>query len=451
MIVFACASIVYNLGMGAGLTRSYYDYQEPGQRRTVIATSLLGSIALGAFLFGISVLFSREICLLLFSSLDCLSLLNLIFLTAFLESFKTLALTVFRTRKHSRAYSIFSLFFFLVQLGVILFLVVVLKWGVRGVVWGGLFSAALGLGLCIPLRRDLTAGFSWPEFRRMLCYSTPLVPDSLAALVITSADRIFLARYWSMSEVGIYSLGAKIGLLVSLILIEPFRRIWDVMVFSIAQGGDVKGYYTKLMTYFLLAATTLFLTLNCPIREVVQVISGPRYWEAWRVVPLLSLAYVFLGINIICTVGLLIERKTALIPVVTLLAAGVNVVLNRLLVPGYGKMGAAGATLAAYVLWAVIRYFLARRFYPIPYEWGRLAKLAGTGTAIFFLARWLPIEGLWPALLLKAGLGLSFPLWLLPLGFYDERERAWTRPARWRKQRASEDKETTDKARGEMP
>jgi hypothetical protein len=54
-----------------------------------------------------------------------------------------------------------------------------------------------------------------------------------------------------------------------------------------------------------------------------------------------------------------------------------------------GIMGAALATLLSYAVMALIAFLVVRRFYPVPYEWGRLARIAGaTGAAwLFFLAR----------------------------------------------------------------
>ncbi len=75
--------------------------------------------------------------------------------------------------------------------------------------------------------------------------------------------------------------------------------------------------------------------------------------------PLISVAYLLLGVNIIWSVGYLLKRKTKYIPIMTIIAAALNVILNYFLVPPFGMMGAAVATLISYFVWAVLRYFVA--------------------------------------------------------------------------------------------
>jgi len=424
MIVFSAASIVYSLGMGAGLTRSYYDYRTPDRHRMVISTALYSSLVISGLLLCFSLIFSGRISLLIFRSSDYQNLLNLVFLMAFLEAFKTMCLTVFRTQKSSRKYSFFTLLFFATQLGLILFFVICLKLGVRGVILGGVISSGLSVFLLFPLKRDLSTTVSFSECKKMLAYSAPLVPDSLAAMVMTSADRFFLAHYSTLSEVGIYSLGYKFGMIISLLLIEPFRKIWDVMIFSVAQKKkDMQEYYSLLMTYFLLVASTLFLILNCPIKEIIQVIAGREFWPAYTIVPIISLAFVFLGINIIWGVGYLIKRKTKYVPIMTIISAGLNVILNYFLVPPFGMMGAAVATLISYFIWAVLRYLVSRQFYYIPYEWKRIGMIVLVAGAVFFIAQSISIGNLWVSLIIKLILGASLPLLLIPIKFYSRRER----------------------------
>jgi O-antigen/teichoic acid export membrane protein len=104
--------------------------------------------------------------------------------------------------------------------------------------------------------------------------------------------------------------------------------------------------------------------------------------------------------------------------VVTGAAAAVNVALNLILIPPYGMMGAAVATVAAYATMFVGMSWWGQRVYRVPYQWRRVLTAALAGAALAVAGK-LVGGGLGVAL----ALALAYPLALLPLGFYLPAER----------------------------
>ena len=96
------------------------------------------------------------------------------------------------------------------------------------------------------------------------------------------------------------------------------------------------------------------------------------------------------GIYLLTSVGLNITKNTRYYPVATMTAAAANVGLNYLLIPRYGIIGAAWANGAAYGVQAIMAFRFSQRFYPIPYEWGRLARVAAAALLAYGAARMLP-------------------------------------------------------------
>src|SRR5207247_506422 len=124
------------------------------------------------------------------------------------------------------------------------------------------------------------------------------------------------------------------------------------------------------------------------------------------------------GGYIVVAIGVGRARRTQFNWVVTGAAAAVNATLNVILIPPYGMMGAAVATVAAYATMFVGMSWWAQRLYPVPYQWRRVLTAALAGIALTVAGK---LAG--GGLVVAATLALVYPFVLLPLGFYLPIER----------------------------
>ena len=99
-------------------------------------------------------------------------------------------------------------------------------------------------------------------------------------------------------------------------------------------------------------------------------------------------------------------------------AALVDVVLNIVLIPPYGRMGAAVAMVTAYTVLFVGMAWRAQRAFPVPYQWRRVATVGLAAVGLTVLGKLLDVP-----LALAVVLTAAFPLVLLVLGFYLPAER----------------------------
>jgi O-antigen/teichoic acid export membrane protein len=125
--------------------------------------------------------------------------------------------------------------------------------------------------------------------------------------------------------------------------------------------------------------------------------------------------------------GLYLQRKTAWLLPLFLLPATVNIGLNFLLVPVYGMRGAAWSMVFGYTLMITMTMVVSQRVYPIPYEYGRIAKLIAAGLAVWGLSLVLPETGWAARIVAKVGVLALFPLLLWVVGFFNDAERSWLR------------------------
>ena len=111
-------------------------------------------------------------------------------------------------------------------------------------------------------------------------------------------------------------------------------------------------------------------------------------------------------------------RRTQFNWIVSGIAAVLNIALNFALIPPYGMMGAAIATIAAYTTMFLGMAWWSQRIYPVAYQWRRVTTAAAAGVALVVVGK-IAGGGLPVAVLLS----LVYPLALLPLGFYLPSER----------------------------
>lgn len=106
-----------------------------------------------------------------------------------------------------------------------------------------------------------------------------------------------------------------------------------------------------------------------------HTIIGNDYLGGLVIVPVILLAYLFNGIYGIFTAGIYIEEKSIYVPIMTAIGAAVNVGFNYWMIPVWGIMGAAFATLASYFIMAVGYFIITQKIYRINYEYAKIAKI----------------------------------------------------------------------------
>src|SRR5438105_1404158 len=244
--------------------------------------------------------------------------------------------------------------------------------------------------------------------------------SATAGLVLGLAfARFFVALYKGQSEVGVYSVAVRISSAVVFLLIA-FRTAWPAFAYSIEDDREAKRTYAFVLTYLLLIACWLSLALGLLSPWLVELLARkPGFHRASEAVATLCFTgAAYAGYTVIAT-GIGRARQTQFNWIITGLGAAVNVVLNVILIPPYGMMGAAIATLAAYVVLFGAMTLNAQHVYPVPYQWRRIATLTAAAVGLTLLGKLLdvPLPG-------AIALALAYPVVLLALGFYLPAERA---------------------------
>jgi O-antigen/teichoic acid export membrane protein len=408
--------------------------QSPGEseRRRVVATTLS--------LFGTTILLGGGLVILLANPLSELlnqfmhtdgsrisaGLFRLAIVAILLEPLSQIPLTVFQARVESIRFVTITVTQFLFRIALCVVFVKCLNGGVTGALASSAVMGALfGLGLCT---RELVRSPGWPNprhFRLLMRFALPLVPGGLCFLLLHHGDRFFLLRYRSMQDVGTYALGYKLALAVGMFSLSPLYMVWSSQMYQVAQGEDAPEVFGTVITRILAAYLLVALALALFQEEIVQLLGGSAYRNASAVVTPVLLAYFFQSAASLMDAGLYVRHRTGLKLAITLATTLVMLVLYATLIPRYGSLGAAIATLIGFLFLAIATWGVTQRVFPVRYEWSRLFALLALAIGLWLISRLLPAEPwTWPA---KGGLWLLGPAIVWCTGLMSRREKEHVR------------------------
>jgi O-antigen/teichoic acid export membrane protein len=239
------------------------------------------------------------------------------------------------------------------------------------------------------------------------------------------ADRKILDLFVSRADVGIYQMGYTFGQGVKFAL-SAFEPAWAPFVYSQIGKPDAQQTLARVVTYAWGVFLALGLALAVLSRELLQLMTfkNPDFWAAAPIIPVVVLAYLLHGVFLLTSIGIGIEKRARYYPIVTALAATTNIGANFVLIPRFGMMGAAWATVVSYAVMALMGLVFSQRAYPIPFEWGRLMRLFAAVLALFLLSRLAP-EALVPALAFKCALLAVAPFFVIGTFGLRGEEREW--------------------------
>jgi len=410
---------IFSLSLTGGLFRSYYDYDDEEDRKIVISTTLYLTAISCVILFISGLFFPKYLSILLFDNTNYEIHFLLIFISSILGILNSIPFTIFRARKKSNQYVSLEIVFFLIGIGLIIYFVAVKNWGVFGILLGQVMTGTITLlTLYFCIRKDIVLKFSKLEARKILLFSVPLVPANLTYFVMNYFDRYMLDYYCTLSMVGLYHLGYQFGMVIMTLLVMPLRLVWSPMFLSVKDHSNAKEFYSIALTYVIAIGSFLFLGLALLSKEVIYLVANEEYWGAYTVVPLITLTYLFYSVEIILNVGIGLMRKTKVVTLYFLIGAIANIILNFALIPEYGIMGAAYATLIAFVITIIIVYFYNQKLVKINYEWDRILKICLVTALIFTVGSIVVINNLYASIAFKVGIILFYPLILYLLQFY---------------------------------
>ena len=209
---------------------------------------------------------------------------------------------------------------------------------------------------------------------QMFQYAYPVMITGVAGMINEMFSRTMME--WRLPENfydgitskeagGIFGVSYKFAVFMNL-GIQAFRYAAEPFFFSNAQDKNSPALFAKVNHYFIITCCVVLLGIGINL-DLIKFLTDEDFRMGMSIVPVLLLAYLFLGIYYNISIWFKLTDKTYYGTVITVIGAVITIAGNYILIPMYGLMGSAIAALLCYSFMAIICYWLGQRNYPIPY------------------------------------------------------------------------------------
>lgn len=311
--------------------------------------------------------------------------------TLWFGSLEILLQTYVQVRKWSVAYVIIALARLGVNIALNVVLLVVFNMGILGILIGNLVTGALAVLVLLWLfvanqaRYDIRTR----TLAALWSYGSPLIITTFAAFLMHQADRYFLRLFLDLEQVGIYSLAYQIGQGINAMVILSFGSIWNVLKFEIADRPEAKELYATVFKYFTFGLMLLLLAVSLFTRPILMLIVTPAYLPAADIIPIICLGYVFFSMTSFVTLPAVLHNRTKVLILPSLVAAGVNLAGNALLIPLWGTMGAGWVTVITFITFVLSNHLVCRNIAVIKLGLPRVIGTLGIFVLVYGVFRLL--------------------------------------------------------------
>lgn len=368
-LVLATVNIfsILNAWLSMAIIRFLPLYQRDGRREefvdTTVQTSLISIIIISSLFSGLAFIFHSQVETGLMTMLYIgIGIFALMSLSSILQHF-------LRAERKVRQYSIFAVWYSVMNLVFGLFFVKICNLGIQGMLYGLILSYTLAIPflwlLSVGKPRLFPINISWSMIKAMGKYSLPLVVGNLAGWVLGLSDRYIIKLLRGSEEVGIYSAIYNISQRSITIIISLFlMALFPIIIQAWEREGEeaVREHMRRVTRFFMMVCIPAVVGLSLLARPLIELLLAETYRTGYRIIPLVAAGAFFLGFQQIYSNAFVFYKKTIMIMGSLMVSAVLNIVLNLLFVPRYGYLAAAITTLFSYLVLFFLIAGLSRRY-----------------------------------------------------------------------------------------
>lgn len=417
--------VIAAFGIRSGLLKYMTDpaYKSKSDDLSFTAfVSVLVTSGLLAIIFWIA---SSQIASLLLEDGKLATTIQLIALYILFKTIAGIPLILMRIQERSGLFVLATIGELLVLIGGVYYFLVLQEMGLEGVLMAFVLSSFLSAFiLSSALLLSVRWKFEFPFIPKLIAFGLPIVFAGLAGQVLNVGDRYILQWLTDAEIVAVYGWGTRIGGVINMLFVQSFHFAFIVIgLKTISADPENVHLYRRTFRHFVIWTGWAVLVLTLLTYDVTGLITDEAdYLKAEPLVFFISLGFMSYGVYYIMMNILYARGKSFLIALSVAGAAVFNIVLNILLIPYFGAIGAALTTFLSYLGLALFTAYNSNRQIKVHYPWRIfilvIVMLFGMYGIAYVSTNWELLE----RLLLRGGLILLYPIVIVLFRAYTMQE-----------------------------
>jgi O-antigen/teichoic acid export membrane protein len=199
------------------------------------------------------------------------------------------------------------------------------------------------------------------ESKSMREYSVPMIANSIAWWINNASDRYVVIYFCGLAENGIYSVASKIPSILN-VLQSIFSQAWMLSAVKDFDSEDKNDFFSNTYKVY-----NCIMVIGCSViiaadKLLAKFLYAKDFYVSWKYVPWLTIAIVFGSLSGYIGGIFSAVKDSKVFAQSTVIGAVSNVLLNMILTPVIGALGAAIATMVCYMVVWMIRYWHLKRY-----------------------------------------------------------------------------------------
>lgn len=393
-VIQAFITILYSFSLEKSIIRMYWDYENEHDRNTYLGSVTISILFIATIMVGLSFSFKNQLNSI-FSEIDFYPFYVLIILNTFVITISNIPLYYLRLKHKAKQYFIYSVIRMLLNSAFVLFLIIYYRFGAKGVLTGQLLSnTVILIPLLFVIVKNIPFRFNFQMLKESLRFSLPIIPSLIAGWVIGQMDRTIIAKFFTLSDVGIFSIAKKITLIIGFVN-ASFVMAYHPVFFELANSGknNIKTLvkYNNAYILFLMFFTFLIIFFT---KDVFNLVIDVRYHEAIKYVPILALS-VFIGAVMKSVLGAFFQqsKKMKADMYIGIIGAIVYITAFYVFIINYGMYGAVFSGLISSTLIFITAYFYTKKnCFFLPFDWKNILIFISIFTVFLFVSIYTELD-----------------------------------------------------------
>jgi O-antigen/teichoic acid export membrane protein len=348
--------VIATLGLSTYVIRFYFE-----QRNEVDKKKLIGNVFLFISFVNIIILVFGYVFIPYLLDFFKVSIpwnpyLKYAFIGYFLDIFSIIPLVLFRIKQNAKVFVFLNITKVVLQYVLILTCVIYYDLGLEGLYLGNLIALVPFFFIYVFLMFKLSIlNINFQQIKEGLIFSLPLIPSSISFILLNYSDRFFIEKYVSLDYLGIYNIAFTIAFSLNLFISSIYKAVEPELFQKYSQGKEFKSFVNTFKKYYLFFLYVFAILIALFTQEIIFMISD-EYELVYYYVPLILISVLMSGSNIIYSGILTAEKNIKLISKTVIIGTIISILLNAILIPMYGIVGACFSSAISFFTINLILY-----------------------------------------------------------------------------------------------